>query len=499
MSDPRVGALLRLGQQNQHADSPLWGRIMAETFPKQREFVLSGDIGKAGRGSGKSNGHARKYHRRSHLYPGKNSVFIALSAERARDILVPALEQMSHKYGLGLREYRKANAMIWPNGYRVLMRGCKDRIECNKRRGVPWVEAGWDECQDIASGLLEYDIHECVEPRLVDFNGNWAATGTPSAIPKGYWHQLSTGGTEHPYRVVEWDARENPHMPNVLAYFLKALKKMGGVAPREKWPAGIADVVQIIGDPKLWHLLPAKFVREYLGKWVLDLEALIYRLTPRNNYSGDIPFEITRTTIGLDLGGAGVEGPKAKLDRTAIAVCQSTESLPTIWVPEAFTMLDVTTETIVQRLAELLERYPDAVIHIDQASAGTIILDTYAKMGLPIRGAIKGEKLRRIQLIQSAIYHGQIRFHIKNTMELRHEYIALVWDDTRTKHHERCADDVSDALLMAAVPHFGDAEEQEQQKHAPKPGSAEANAALEAEELEQAYQEAMDQIDQEAA
>jgi hypothetical protein len=472
---------------------------MAETFAKQRDFVLHGDIGLAGRGSGKSHGHARKFHRRSHNHPMRSSVFVTLSAERSRDILVPALEQLSHKYHLGLREYRKANAMIWPNGYRVLMRGCKDRVECNKRRGTPWVEAGWDECDSIASGLLEYDIHECVEPRLVDFNGSWSATGTPGAVPKGYWHALSTGGTEFPYRVVEWDARENPHMPSVLEYFLKALKKMGGVAPREKWPVGITTVEQILADPKHWHLLPARFVREYLGKWVLDLDALVYRILPKNNFSGAIPFAITRTTIGVDLGGAESKGPNEKLDRTAIAVCQSCDNLPTLWVPEAYALRDVTVDGLARHLLELLERYPDATVELDNASAGQIILSTFAKMGIPVQKAEKGPKLRRIQLVQSALSTGHMRLHLTKTIDARHEAVALVWDESRTKHHERCADDVWDAILMAAQPHFGDAEVEEQPKHKPKPGSKAARDAEEAAELEEAYEEAMRQIDDEAA
>lgn len=472
---------------------------MADTFAKQREFVLFGDVGLGGRGCGKSSGHARKFHRRSHQHPGKSAVFVALSATSARDILVPALEQLSRRYDLGLREYRKANAMIWPNGYRVLMRGCKDRIECNKRRGVPWVEAGWDEGDAIAPGLLEYDIHECVEPRLVDFNGSWCVTGTPGAVPKGYWHQLSTGATEFPYRVVKWDARHNPHMPNVLAFFTKAIAKMGGAAPREKWPVGVSAVLDLIADPKHWHLLPARFVREYLGQWVLDLETLIYRITPRNNYSGEIPFPVSRTTIGVDLGGAETEGPNEKLDRTAVAVCQSTAALPTIWVPEAYALRDVTVDGLAAHLLQLLERYPDATVELDNASAGQIILATFAKMGIPVSRAEKGPKLRRIQLVQSRIASGNLRLHLSKTMDLRHEYVALVWDEARKVHHPRCADDVSDALLMAAQPHLGDEEAVQLPKHQPKPGSKAQRDAEEAEELEEAYREACQMIDDEAA
>ena len=152
MTDPRLNAFLRLGQTvGGYADTPNWSRMMAECHEKQRLFIEHADIAVAGRGGGKSEGQARKFHRRSHLFPMKSSVFITLSAERSRDILLPALERLSERFNLGLREYRKANCMVWPNGYRVLFRGCKDRVEANKRRGTPWVEAGWDEPDTINS------------------------------------------------------------------------------------------------------------------------------------------------------------------------------------------------------------------------------------------------------------------------------------------------------------------------------------------------------------
>lgn len=500
--DPRLNAFLRFGQTiGGYADSPQWSAIMNGCHAKQRLFIEHADIAVAGRGGGKSEGQARKFHRRSHLFPMKSSVFITLSAERSRDILLPALERMSERYGLGLREYRKANAMVWPNGYRVLFRGCKDRVEANKRRGTPWVEAGWDEPDTIAPNLLEYDIHECVEPRLVDFNGSWFATGTPSAVPTGYWHTLSDGKNPH-YRVIEWDARENPYMPNVLAYFEKALRRMDGIPPREKWPHGVTRLDELYCKAHM-HLLPAKFVREYLGLWVMDLQSLIYRLTPRNSYSGTIPFDVTRTTIGVDLGGAESKGEREKLDRTAICVAQSTSSLPIVWVPECYTLRDVTPQNLTAELLRLLNRYPEALVEFDSAGAGVIIERGLRLSGVPVKATFKGQgkssKLGRIQTVQGAISAGHLRLHLTKTMSLREEATTLVWDDMRKDHSKKCMDDSWDALLYAVLPHIGEHEVTDPPMHQPKPGSQAERDATEAAELEEAFAEAMRSIDDEAA
>lgn len=191
-------------------DSPGWQRIIAQSFEKQRRFATDQEQGAAalaGRGGGKSYGVAKRFHRPWTSFPGQASLFITLSAERSRDILLPALYDLDKRFKIGIRERKKDNCALWPNGYRVLFRGCKDRIEANKRRGSPWVMAHWDEADTIPSALLEYDIHECVEPRLVDFNGTWSVSGTPGAVPDGYWHKLSTRPGVH-----TWDARDNPHM-----------------------------------------------------------------------------------------------------------------------------------------------------------------------------------------------------------------------------------------------------------------------------------------------
>jgi hypothetical protein len=421
----------------------------------QRPFVEDESQGcgaQAGRGAGKSFGMAAKYHKPSAAHPGCASVFITVSVERSRDILLPGIWKLNEKFGIGITERKKDNALVWPNGYRVLLRGCKDRSEANKRRGTPWVLAGWDEADAINPSLLEYDIHDCVEPRLVDYDGRWFIGGTPGAIPHGYWHRHSTG--ELGYPVHRWDARTNPHI-NALPYFIKTLNRMQGVPPKELWPKGVTSIEGIIADPKHWHLLPARFVREYLGQWVTDLRALIYKLTADNNYA-ELPLEPDYWTIGCDLGANGPENED--LDHAAIAVCASHRSLPFTWIPEARRLRDITVNSLVEELLQLCEKYPKAAVFLDTASAGKIIEKTFRKMGLPIQGAEKGPKLRRIQLVQGAIASKNLLLQLTGCMDARQEAVSLVWDEGRTEHSPKCSDDVWDAILYAACPHLGSGE-----------------------------------------
>jgi hypothetical protein len=469
--------------------SPRWLKILQSMSPVgQLGFARDkrqGPIARAGRGSGKSFTMATKYDSVSDAHPNYSSVFIAFSSERARDIMLPAIWKLNETYGCGIVERRGDRSVVWPNGYRLLFRGCGDRTECDKRRGTPWVMAGWDEPASIAPGLLEYDIHECVEPRLADFNGQWFVGGTPGPIEIGYWHKLSSGAAGYP--VHEWDARTNPYI-NAMQFMLDTLQRMQGVPPRDTWPAHCSTLMDLINDPKCWHLLPAKFVREYLGRWVKDLRALIYKLTAKNNYR-TLPLAPNRWTIGCDLGSYNEDDSELRhLDKAAISVCASHSSMPTIWTPTSRKLLSVDIDILHHELRLELDKHPDAVVHVDTASAGKLVELTFRKWGIPIQAAMKGPKLRRIQLVQSAVDNGNLQLLEGGCLDLRDESVTLVWNDKRDNHSEICADDTWDSELMAAVPHFGDHEPPP--PAAPEQGSPEWHQAQELAEFEQALEDA---------
>jgi hypothetical protein len=502
MSDPRVKALIRQGVGRMGGVmTPGWGRILDSMsneghpgYEGQRAFAMcrrQGARARAGRGGGKSFGHLARYHSVSAAHPKCSSVFVTISAERSRDILFPAVWKFNDIYDTKIDEKRGDGLFEWPNGYKLLYRGCKDVNECNKRRGTPWVMAAWDEAASINQGLLEYDIHECVEPRLMDYNGLWSISGTPGPVPQGYWYDLSSGD-DPTQPLFCWDARHNPHMPNVLKFFSETLQRMQGVPDRSKWPSHANSVLDLINDPECWKILPASFVREYLAQWILDLKAIIYKITPKNSYA-EFPIKPDFWTIGIDLGAHSEEDPD--LDHAAVTVCASHSSLPFIWCPESRKLSDVTVDSLAAYVCQLLVKYPAATCHIDGTSAGKLIENTLKKMGIPIQCADKAKKLRRIQLVQSSIRSGNLQLHIRECMDLRNEATALVWNDKRDDHSPKCDDDAWDSLLYAATPHMGDYRPEE---NPVVPGSKEWQAAQEMAEFEQAMQNAIEQAGEDA-
>lgn len=496
MTDPLVKHVIKQGMGRMgRVMTPGWQRLLDDMprkahagFKGARDFAActrQGAIALAGRGGGKSTATLGRFHAPSAAHANQSSVFVTMSSQRSREILSPAVWKFNELYKLGIEDKVGDGAFMWPNGYRVLYRGCKDRNEVNKRRGTPWVRAHWDEAASINDTLFKEDIHDAVEPRLVDFNGLWSVSGTPGPLPKGYWYELSSGDTAT-YPLFKWDARHNQHMPNVMQYFAATLRRMGGIPDRKLWPRGCTSIMDLINDPRCWKLLPNTFVREYLGQWVLDLRALIYKLTPKNTFT-EFPIIPDRWTIGIDLGSHSEERPD--LDHAAVCVCASHSSLPFVWVVMVEKLSDVTVDSLGQRVLQLIKEFPEAEAHIDAASAGKLIENSFKKMGIPIMAAEKAHKLRRIQRAQGAIRAGNLQLHATRCMDARIEATSLLWNDKRDDHSERCDDDAWDCILYGAIPHLDGFEPVE--SSGPAKGTPEHDRLKELEEFEQALQDAM--------
>lgn len=498
MSDRYIQALLALGKGKMSGvRSPRWARMLQALSPGgQRDFAndrRQGAVAIAGRGAGKSYAVLARYDSVADAHPNCSAIFVAMSAERARDILMPAVWKMNEKLGTKIALKVGDNSLVWPNGFRVLMRGCGDRLECEKRRGTPWVMSHHDECASIHPALLEYDINEVIAPRLVDFQGSWSASGTPGPVEAGYWHKLSSGALGFP--VYQWDARQNPHI-NALPYWLGELQRMQGVPPRDKWPAHCKSLLDLINDPECWKLLPPAFVREYLGRWIQDLSAIIYRLKRSNNYR-EYLLEPDFWTIGLDLGSHNDAQPH--LDHTALTVAASNTTDPHIYIPRSRKLSNIDVELLATEVRRELAEFPEAVVQLDNSSAGNLILRTFQRWEIPVVAADRGPKERRIQLVQTTIDNDHLLLKEGECTDLRVESQTLVWDLKKREHSKVCSDDAWDSALYAVTPHLATPDEREQPAKRPRRGSVEAQELEELEEYERALQDAAAQLGLEAA
>jgi len=243
-----------------------WRRILADLHPKQRAFVLDRSSRKCalkGRRGGGSYGTAAWLLEDFHRFPGGMSLFLAHTKEAAKNILWATLEDLNERYGLGITFNGLELSATLPNGYRILLKGAKDRAQVEKLRGfskgcrrIAIDEAGSFEAHD---DLFRYLVRSVLVPQLMDQmkkgGGQLALIGSPGQSPAGYYFEV-TSGVDHmgkprrQWSTHHWTALDNPYVP--AREFLTEELETGGhildpdVAPAELDVAG--DLSRPAGD-----------------------------------------------------------------------------------------------------------------------------------------------------------------------------------------------------------------------------------------------------------
>ena len=221
----RVAALRELARRTlvqRRADE-----LLIDQHAKQATFVADPSpriAAHCGRRAGKSHAIAKRLARTALVNPDGVSVFVAISAARAIEILGRGMTLFSRRHLLNAQQVQMHGQTYWkfPNGHRVWCAGCKNRADAEKFRGDPYCAAVVDEA-DSMRHHLEYLVEDCLDPALLDRRGWLALTGTPGATPQGYFYEITTGD--------EFTMSRKQVLDFKVGYFLNALLQGLAVAP----------------------------------------------------------------------------------------------------------------------------------------------------------------------------------------------------------------------------------------------------------------------------
>jgi hypothetical protein len=388
-----------------------------------------------------------------HQHPKRIALYVTLTAETSQDNQEAALDAANLAYGLklsksaaghGLRYHNEAGGCIW-------LAGCKDKHEAEKYRGLPYSIVVIDEGGTHRAPVLQYLIDASVGPALTDIGGQIVLTGTPGEIPTGFFWAASTGldpkitNNWSPHR---WSVRDNPHHPfGRDPDALEAHRIERGLAP----------------DDPTWQ-------REYLGLWVLDVNALIYHYNPAKNQLTDAlprgygePYYV----LGIDLGYD---------DETAFVVTATMRGFPFVHVVRAEGQSGLRVAGIAQEIHRLKQDFNFTRMVIDQGGLGKTIAETLRhEYNLSVEAAEKSDKAAWIKRVQDDLANGNIKL-AREALGLADEWVTLPWDDKRQNHRPGFVDHKSDAFLYS----YRHQLRSEVWEHAPpEPGTADAiNSAM---------------------
>lgn len=309
------------------------------------------------------------------------------------------------------------------DGSGVYLWGCADKGAADMMRGFK-VRAGYFDEVATYSSLLRYIAEEALGPALADCDGALTFAGTPSLTRAGDWFDICAGRTEETWSVHHWDVRENELFPRDPVATLEAeARRYGG------WDS-------------------AKFQREWLGLFVDDADAQVYKYLPERNDCEPPQHYDPHTWVHHLIVDFGVRDDCA----WATLACHPHEQV--VYVLEAFKRPGLRVSESAEVTARLAQKYRPVAILGDAGGLGApYVLEWNARfaaqLGMPpMLPADKREKRAGIELLNDALRAGKVRLVKGACAALASELSSLPWkDDLRLVEHPAYANHCADALL----------------------------------------------------
>lgn len=392
-------------------------------FPEQDKFVEDPAQFLAAcctRRAGKSTGLGRRFKRTMDLYPGCLTRYIALTRDSAKDIMWGELQNLNEREGWGCQFLESSLTMLASNGSRLRLYGADMRNFIRRLRGAKTAANAIDEAQEFNQETLEDLIENILTPTMADYDKSWlAVTGTPGPIPRGIFYDI-TEQNKGEFSLHKWSLYQNPYLPNAK------------------------DFVQKLKNRKKWDDSNPTYIREWQGRWVLDLESLLIRFESSTASYLELTPQKYTYIMGIDLGFK---------DADAIAVLGWNDTDPTTYLVEEMVVHNQGLTELVQQVQSLQSKYDIAKLVIDEGGLGKKLAEEMRRRHhIPVQPADKARKMENVAFLNDAIRTG--KFKAKVDSRFVQDSYAVQIDQEKTTPDKIVVkkgihSDIIDAVLYA--------------------------------------------------
>ena len=367
------------------------------------------------RRAGKSTAKGAKALEKANEYPGCEIPYIALTRDSCERIVWKVLKDFVDQYKLPFKAIDSELKLKGRDGSTIFLIGADQKNFIERFRGAKFPIAFIDESQSFKQPLLQSLVQDILEPCVSDYQGQIILSGTPGPIPKGFFYETTKG--MHGFTHHKWSVVDNPFLPHITDEWLNQMLARKG---------------QTRDNPT--------FRREWLGEWVEDLDALVYKYKRgRNDYDGDLPHGV-RSVLGIDYGFN---------DKTSFSVVSYHPHYQNrIWVQHVEGHQGMIPHEISIRLQQLIAKYKPSVLVADTGGLGKSITEEMRRRyGLPIQAAEKTDKMTWISLMNGDFIDGNILVH-SSCEEYKEQALSLDKDDNG-KENPLMPNDLLDSTLYA--------------------------------------------------
>ena len=402
-------------------------RIRAALFKQQRELVEDRSRFKAAlcpRRAGKSYVALSMAVLKCLEKAGAKVLIIAKVRRQVKGVYWQDLKRLNKGYELGCKLRNNELNCEFPNTSQIDFTGADTAEEIDKFRGQGFDLVIIDEGKSYSPSLLRELIEEIIRPALMDRQGSMLMIGTPGAILEGIFYEVTTYGKgagvvrpweerktwgRKPYlwSAHKWSSRDNVKCPVVWEEAL-ALKEAAG-----------------------WQDNHPTWIREYLGEWAPDTDAMVYSYAnankdgrcdwkpdPEEENFGLSKEHRWRFLLGMDLGWH---------DATALVIAAWSETHDSLFYVHAEKHPKKDIGWICDRVQQLERWVGGFDIRIaDTGGLGRTIVETMARtFNVNFVAARKQDKHDHIKLLNSDLEWGRIK--VDPASCLAEEWSTLQW------------------------------------------------------------------------
>lgn len=358
-------------------------------------------------------------------------LYITVTKQAARNIIWGDVLSLVDKYNLDMKVDNTRLVVANPrNRSKFIIEGAKDRSEIEKYRGWKLRKCYIDEAQSFR-GYIKELVNDVITPALRDLKGSLYITGTPGPVKAGYFYEVTHSDFWHQ---THWTAFDNPHMHEPPA------KDLNETLAEERTMKGIDET-----DPS--------YIRETFGKWIEDVDALVFKFNRDKNIYHTLPKfddfgrELEYSYLfGIDIGYN---------DSDAIAVLAYNYSEKKVYLVEEFVKSKQDITSLVREIKRLQDYYNPVKMVIDAGALGKKIHEELLQRhGLNLEAAEKSRKVEFIELLNDDLRTGKFMAYkgsifAEDCMLVQWDKESKIRNPDRPKISDSYHSDACDAVLYA--------------------------------------------------
>lgn len=403
--------------------------LLSESFKQQRAFIQDEAPLKAAlctRRAGKTYGIGLYFDLVASQRPGCNMLYTGLTRQTAKRVLKKdCMDAVQLKCG-SRRKWRETDtAYRYSNGSILYLLGADANEEERKKAlGQKFALVVIDESQDYTIDLAEF-VMQTLKPSVADDRGQIVLTGTPGNNIHSFYHKVTTGQVPG-WSLHKWSAFDNPHMAN-------------------QWRSEIADFEAMYGKEVLYTL--PWFRQQYLGEWVIDSDALVYRYDRVKNGIQELPDSTEQWwyVLGIDLGWD---------DATAFTLLAYRDYDRQTYIVESWKRSEMYLSDVEAVLRSYQQKYPTLTAMVIDNADKQAVKELQKRTAIGLLPADKAGKYDFIQILNSELMTGSIQVLEPNCAPLIDEWQTLIWDEKRLEkgdhvEKETAPNHCADAALYA--------------------------------------------------